>query len=193
MTRVGMLSIVLAAAVTGACGGAESVSSSPTGPSTTTTTTSSQPQPLAAGMRADEPARGQRPGHSGHARVERRERRDRVLGARRVDPGQLGSALDEHDEYQLHLDRERLAGSSRAYRRSATASSAARRTKWISPSATRADGGTSTDGTGQSLGRSVFAKRLTRSRLSSRSGRTDGQATIRGSWPEARDGRGRPR
>ena len=43
MTRVGMLSIVLAAAVTGACGGAESASSSPTGPSTTTT--SSQPQP----------------------------------------------------------------------------------------------------------------------------------------------------
>jgi len=45
MTRVGMLSIVLAAAVTGACGGADSASSSPTGPSTTTTTTSSQPQP----------------------------------------------------------------------------------------------------------------------------------------------------
>jgi hypothetical protein len=40
-----MLSIVLAAAVTGACGGADSASSSPTGPSTTTTTTSSQPQP----------------------------------------------------------------------------------------------------------------------------------------------------
>ena len=38
MTRVGMLSFVLAAAVTGACGGAESASSSPTGPSTTTTT-----------------------------------------------------------------------------------------------------------------------------------------------------------
>jgi hypothetical protein len=48
MTRVGMLSIVLAAAVTGACGGAESASSSPTGPSTTTTTTSSQPTPPAA-------------------------------------------------------------------------------------------------------------------------------------------------
>ena len=45
MTRVGMLSIVLAAAVTGACGGADSASSSPTGPSSTTTTTSSQPQP----------------------------------------------------------------------------------------------------------------------------------------------------
>ena len=45
MTRVGMLSIVLAAAVTGACGGADSASSSPTGPSTTTTTTSSQSQP----------------------------------------------------------------------------------------------------------------------------------------------------
>ena len=45
MTRVGMLSIVLAAAVTGACGGAESASSSPTGPSTTTTPPSSQPQP----------------------------------------------------------------------------------------------------------------------------------------------------
>jgi len=38
----------------------------------------------------------------------------------------------------------------------------------------------------------VFAKRLTRSRLSSRSGSDDGQATIRGSWPEARDGRGGP-
>ena len=45
MTRVGMLSVVLAAAVTGACGGAESASSSPTGPSTTTTTTTSQPTP----------------------------------------------------------------------------------------------------------------------------------------------------
>ena len=45
MTRAGMLSIMLAAAVTGACGGAESASSSPTGPSSTTTTTSSQPQP----------------------------------------------------------------------------------------------------------------------------------------------------
>jgi hypothetical protein len=40
-----MLSIVLAAAVTGACGGAESASSSPTGPSTTTPATSPQPQP----------------------------------------------------------------------------------------------------------------------------------------------------
>jgi hypothetical protein len=28
--------------------------------------------------------------------MERRERRDRVRGARRIDPGQLGSALDEH-------------------------------------------------------------------------------------------------
>ena len=45
MTRVGMLSIVLAAAFTGACGGAESASSSPTSPSTTTTPTPSQPQP----------------------------------------------------------------------------------------------------------------------------------------------------
>src|SRR5687767_6023132 len=44
MARVGMLLVVLAAAVTGACGGSDSVSSSPTGPSTTTTTTS-QPQP----------------------------------------------------------------------------------------------------------------------------------------------------
>lgn len=38
MNRVGVLSIVLAAAVTGACGGAEGVSSSPTAPSSTTTT-----------------------------------------------------------------------------------------------------------------------------------------------------------
>ena len=44
MNRAGILSIVLAAAVTGACGGAEGVSSSPTGPSSTTTTPSSQPQ-----------------------------------------------------------------------------------------------------------------------------------------------------
>jgi hypothetical protein len=44
MNRFGVLSIVLAAAVTGACGGAEGVSSSPTGPSSSTTT-SSQPQP----------------------------------------------------------------------------------------------------------------------------------------------------
>jgi hypothetical protein len=48
MNRFGVLSIVLAAAVTGACGGAEGVSSSPTGPSSTTTTTSSQPQPPAS-------------------------------------------------------------------------------------------------------------------------------------------------
>jgi hypothetical protein len=39
-----MLSIVLAAAVAGACGGAESASSSPTGPSSTPVA-SSQPQP----------------------------------------------------------------------------------------------------------------------------------------------------
>ena len=45
MNRAGILSIVLAAAVTGACGGAEGVGSSPTGPSSTPTTTSSQPQP----------------------------------------------------------------------------------------------------------------------------------------------------
>ena len=45
MNRAGVLSIVLAAAVTGACGGSDSVSSSPTGPSSTTTTTASQPQP----------------------------------------------------------------------------------------------------------------------------------------------------
>jgi hypothetical protein len=44
MNRFGVLSIVLAAAVTGACGGAEGVSSSPTGPSSSTTA-SSQPQP----------------------------------------------------------------------------------------------------------------------------------------------------
>ena len=43
MNRFGVLSIVLAAAVTGACGGADGASSSPTGPSSTTTT-SSQPQ-----------------------------------------------------------------------------------------------------------------------------------------------------
>jgi hypothetical protein len=47
MNRVGILSIVLAAAVTGACGGADGASSSPTGPSSTTTPTSSQPQPPA--------------------------------------------------------------------------------------------------------------------------------------------------
>src|SRR5262245_46441668 len=47
MNRAGVLSIVLAAAVTGACGGADSASPSPTGPSSTTTTTSSQPQPPA--------------------------------------------------------------------------------------------------------------------------------------------------
>ena len=38
----------------------------------------------------------------------------------------------------------------------------------------------------------MFAKRLTRSRLSSRSGSDDGQAAIRGTWSEARDGRGSP-
>ncbi len=47
MNRAGVLAIVLAAAVTGACGGADSASSSPTGPSSTSTTTSSQPQPPA--------------------------------------------------------------------------------------------------------------------------------------------------
>ena len=46
MNRAGILSIVLAAAVTGACGGAEGVSSSPTGPSSTPPATSS-PQPQA--------------------------------------------------------------------------------------------------------------------------------------------------
>src|SRR5688572_20578101 len=45
MNRVGVLSVVLAAAVTGACGGSDDASSSPTGPSSTTTTSSSQPTP----------------------------------------------------------------------------------------------------------------------------------------------------
>ena len=43
MTRVGMLSIVLAAAVTGACGGSDNASPTPTGPSSTTTTTTAPP------------------------------------------------------------------------------------------------------------------------------------------------------
>jgi hypothetical protein len=45
MNRAGILSIVLAAAVTGACGGAEEVGTGPTGTSTTTTTTATQPTP----------------------------------------------------------------------------------------------------------------------------------------------------
>jgi hypothetical protein len=44
MNRAGLLSIVLAAAVTGACGGADSATSSPTSPSSTPPS-SSQPQP----------------------------------------------------------------------------------------------------------------------------------------------------
>lgn len=45
MNRFGVLSIVLAAAITGACGGAQDAGSSPTGPSTTTTTTTTPPPP----------------------------------------------------------------------------------------------------------------------------------------------------
>ena len=45
MNRVGVLSIVLAAAVTGACGSSESASPAPTGPSPTTTTTTAPPPP----------------------------------------------------------------------------------------------------------------------------------------------------
>src|SRR5262245_1247510 len=46
MTRVGMLSIVLAAAVTGGCGAADDVSPAPTSPSpTTSTTTTPAPAP----------------------------------------------------------------------------------------------------------------------------------------------------
>ena len=48
MNRAGVLSIVLAAAITGACGGADEVSSTPTGPSSTPSTPSSQPQPAPA-------------------------------------------------------------------------------------------------------------------------------------------------
>jgi len=48
MTRVGMLSIVLAAAVTGACGGSDNASPTPTGPSSTTTTTTAPPAPQQA-------------------------------------------------------------------------------------------------------------------------------------------------
>ena len=44
MNRFGILSIVLAAAVTAACGGAEGAGSSPTSPSTTPTPPASQPQ-----------------------------------------------------------------------------------------------------------------------------------------------------
>jgi hypothetical protein len=47
MKRFGLLSIVLAAAVTVACGGADGPSSSPTAPSTTPTPPASQPQPQA--------------------------------------------------------------------------------------------------------------------------------------------------
>jgi hypothetical protein len=47
MNRAGVLSIVFAAAVTGACGGADSANSSPTGPSSTPVA-SSQPQPQPA-------------------------------------------------------------------------------------------------------------------------------------------------
>jgi hypothetical protein len=43
MKRAGLLLIVLAAAVTGACGGSESASPAPTGPSPTTTTTTTPP------------------------------------------------------------------------------------------------------------------------------------------------------
>jgi hypothetical protein len=46
MNRAGILSIVLAAAVTAACGGAEGANSSPTGPSSPTPSPSS-PQPQA--------------------------------------------------------------------------------------------------------------------------------------------------
>jgi hypothetical protein len=45
MNRFGILSIVLAAAVTAACGGAEGAGPSPTSPSTTPTPPASQPQP----------------------------------------------------------------------------------------------------------------------------------------------------
>ena len=45
MNRAGVLSIVLAAAVTGACGSSESASPAPTGPSPTTTTTTAPPPP----------------------------------------------------------------------------------------------------------------------------------------------------
>jgi hypothetical protein len=47
MKRFGVLSIILAAAVTVACGGADSASSSPTAPSTTPAPPASQPQPPA--------------------------------------------------------------------------------------------------------------------------------------------------
>jgi hypothetical protein len=47
MSRVGLLSIVFAAVVTGACGGAESVSPAPTGPSSTNSTPSAPPPPPA--------------------------------------------------------------------------------------------------------------------------------------------------
>jgi hypothetical protein len=43
MTRVGILSVVLVAALTGACGGADDASPAPTGPSSTTTNTAPPP------------------------------------------------------------------------------------------------------------------------------------------------------
>ena len=45
MKRAGIFAIVLAAAVTGACGGADGTSPSPTSPTPTQTTPNSQPQP----------------------------------------------------------------------------------------------------------------------------------------------------
>jgi hypothetical protein len=46
MNRAGVLSIVFAAAITGACGGADTASPAPSGPSSTSTT-NTQPQPPA--------------------------------------------------------------------------------------------------------------------------------------------------
>ena len=171
MNRVGMLSIVLAAAVTGACGGAESASSSPTGPSTTTTTTSSQPQPTPQPA-ACVPANLRVASIQGIVvtlRMERRERRDRIRGARRIRPRAARISSRRTRRTPATPGPRKAAGSSRVYRRSATASSAARRTRSITPSATREDAARrrSPDWTGQSVGRSVFAERLLSQRADS--------------------------
>ena len=197
MNRVGVLSIVLAAAVTGACGGADGVSSSPTGPSSTTTTTlvAAAARAAAGGMRAGEPARRQHPGHRRHAAVDGREWRDRVRGSGRLDPQQLGSALDEHDEQQLHLDgegrpavRARTGEVRRAVRRLVERSGVHRRQLGQTRRGRRCP-----DRTGQSVGRSVDCRTSDQEQTQlTLVDRTRVRPRFAVSWPEARNRRRGP-
>ena len=57
-------------------------------------------------MCAGEPASGEHSRHNGDTSVERCHWSDRILDSRRIGPEQLGPAVDQHQQHELHVDGE---------------------------------------------------------------------------------------